>query len=361
MQRRDFLIQSTLAVAASLVPVSLSRVSFSPVATKKRDATWNGIVAELETQIPRLMQEFSVPGLSIALIRNAGIAWRKGFDESTMFEAASMSKPPFAYAVMKLCEKGVLNLDTPLTKYTPERFLQGDSRVELITARHCLSHTSGFQNWRSEKEPLSIHFNPGEKFMYSGEAYSYLESVVAHVKGVPFEVFMHKNLLVPFGMTESGYVWNDAFAKLMARPHDRAGEPMKQKKSTVADVARYGSSGALLSRPTDYAKFLIEVINPRPADGFRLNKASLHEMLRPQVKVQETDEYSVWWGLGWRIAKTKDGDFISHGGDNQGFHCDAECHVPTKSGFIIMTNSDGGAPLIGKFAPELAHHLYATS
>jgi len=83
-----------------------------------------------------------------------------------MFEAASMSKPLFAYAVMKLCEKGVMNLDTPLTKYTPERFLKGDPRLDFITARHVLSHTSGFQNWRSEKEALKIHFTPGEKYLY---------------------------------------------------------------------------------------------------------------------------------------------------------------------------------------------------
>jgi CubicO group peptidase (beta-lactamase class C family) len=74
-----------------------------------------------------------------------------------------MSKPVFAYAVMKLCEKGVMDLDTPLTNYTPERFLEGDPRLDLITARRVLSHTTGFPNWRSEKTPLAIQFTPGER------------------------------------------------------------------------------------------------------------------------------------------------------------------------------------------------------
>lgn len=94
-----------------------------------------------------------------------------------------MSKPVFAYAVLKLCEKGVIHLDTPLTKYTSDRFLQGDPRLDLITARHVLSHTSGFQNWRSGKEPLKIHLEPGEKYLYSGEGYSYLQSVVTLLTG----------------------------------------------------------------------------------------------------------------------------------------------------------------------------------
>ena len=138
------------------------------------------------------MEEHLLPGLSIAIIKDGKLGWRRGFgiknsaskepvDNATVFEAGSMGKPVFAYAVMKLCERGVINLDTPLTKYTSERFLEGDPRLELITARHVLSHTSGFQNWRSDKEPLKIHFTPGEKYLYSGEGYSYLQSVVTQV------------------------------------------------------------------------------------------------------------------------------------------------------------------------------------
>lgn len=134
-----------------------------------------------------------------------------------------MSKTVFAYAVMKLCERDVIGLDTPLTKYSPKPFLEGDPRLELITARHVLSHTTGFQNWRSDKEPLKIHFTPGEKHMYSGEGYSYLQSAVTHMTGQPIEPYMKANLLVPFGMTASGYAWNDTFEKRMARPHDQKG------------------------------------------------------------------------------------------------------------------------------------------
>ena len=49
-------------------------------------------------------------------------------------------------------------------------------------------------------------------------------------------------------------------------------------------MASYGVAGGLCTTPTDYAKFLIEVIDPKPSDAFRLKKESLEEMLRPQVK-----------------------------------------------------------------------------
>ena len=76
-----------------------------------------------------------VPGVSLALIRDARIAWTGHFgvrdrasgvpvDDATVFSAQSMSKPVFAYRVMKLCELGVLDLDAPLTRYTRDVFVK---------------------------------------------------------------------------------------------------------------------------------------------------------------------------------------------------------------------------------------------
>ena len=222
MRRRDFLLQSTEAVLGlSLLPVvGCTTQKQEPLPTTETPLL-GALRADLENKVPAWMTENKVPGVSIAVIENAKIAWRRALgvkdvasnvpvDADTMFEAASMSKPVFAYVVMKLCETGVMDLDTPLTRYTSERFLEGDRRLDLITARHVLSHTTGFQNWRSEKEPLAIHFAPGEKYMYSGEGYNYLQTVVTRLLGQPFETYMKARLLGPLGMTSSGYAWTDA-------------------------------------------------------------------------------------------------------------------------------------------------------
>ena len=313
------------------------------------------------------MAEAKSPGLSIAIITDAKILWRRGFgvrdaaskepvDNDTVFEAASVSKTVFAYAVMKLCEKGVIGLDTPLTRYTPESYLQGDPRLELITARHVLTHTSGFQNWRSATNPLSIHFTPGEKYSYSGEGYSYLQSVVTRLRGrvnpkdcdtyeaglkvcaTDIDAYMKANTLVPFGMASSCYVWNDAFDKHAAAPHASDGKPSPKRKSRATDAARYAAAGGLHTTPTDYARYLIEVIKAKGSDKFRLSKASVGEMLRPQVKV--TDSMSQ--ALGWHVRHTETGDFIYHGGGNPGFSCFVIGSVARKSGLVAMTNGDNG-------------------
>jgi CubicO group peptidase (beta-lactamase class C family) len=229
-------------------------------------------------------------------------------DQDTIFEAGSVSKTVFGYIVMKLCEKRVLDLDVPLTRYTPDRILKGGPRLDLITTRHVLSHTTGLQNWRSTKEPLAIHFTPGERFSYSGEGYSYMQSVVTHLAG-------HVN------------------------PNDcRAFEDGFRVCATDFDAARYGSAGGLHTTPTEYAKFLIEIMNPRPGDAYRLSTASLREMVRPQVKVTE----SISWGLGWTVEHTKAGDFIAHSGDNPGYKAMVAASIQRKAGFVIMTNGDRG-------------------
>jgi CubicO group peptidase (beta-lactamase class C family) len=370
MRRREFLVESSrAALSFSLLPL-VARAQGNRKSAKLEDGTpEKTLITDLEKHIPKLMEEAKVPGLSIAIIKDAKLFWRRGFgvkdsvskepvDTDTVFELASVSKTVFAYVVMKLCDKGVMKLDTPLTKYTSERFLEGDSRLDLITARHVLSHTSGFPNFRSKKEPLKIHFTPGAKWSYSGEGYSYLQSVVTHLIGgqvnprdcakfeaglevcatePSIEAYMKANVLVPFGMASSGYLWNDTIENHMARGHDPEGKPTGiNRKPTGPAVTRYAAAGGLCTTPTDYAKFLIEVIDPKPSDAFRLKKETLQEMLRPQVKRNSQSS----WALGWQIEHTENGDFLRHGGGNPGYSCFVAASVERKSGYVIMTNSE---------------------
>lgn len=363
MRRREFLSRSiAAALGFSLSPLQVWPQGYS-AETKDRLAppapSFDILVSNLGQQIPKVLDESLVPGLAIVLIRNGKVGWHRAFgisdrgskkpaEDDTIFEAASMGKPVFAYAVMKLCERGVLNLDTPLTRYTPDRYLEGDPRLDLITARHVLSHTSGLQNWRSDKEPLAIHFTPGEKYMYSGEGYSYLQSVVRHLTGQTLDQFMGANIFAPFGMASAGYVWNDRFENRMARPHDDKGQPMENNKPV--DVTRYGAAGELRVTAGDYAKFVLEVVNPKPSDAFRLTKASLGEMLRPHVKVD--DQYSMSWGLGLELQQKDNRTYLMHGGDNKGFHSFFAATSNGHFGYVMMTNGDNGFAVVKKLMME---------
>jgi len=82
----------------------------------------NTLETVLEREIPRLMEAANVPGLSMAVVQDGQIFWKKAFglrsretnepvDENTMFEAASLTKTVTAYAAMRLVEREELDLD----------------------------------------------------------------------------------------------------------------------------------------------------------------------------------------------------------------------------------------------------------
>ena len=329
----------------------------------------------LESEIPRLLASSRVPGLAIALVVEGRLAWSRGFgvkssttggtvDENTVFEAGSVSKTVFAYAVLKLVEKGVLTLDTPLTRYVSERWIKADPRLDQITARHILAHTSGFQNWRSEKEPLRIQFAPGERWEYSGEGYSYLQLVVSSLTGrvdvsrcetmwdglkvcvTQFDDYLRRHLLEPFQMSSSGLLQLPAMSDRVAGGHREDGTPTGRGPGTPITAARYGAAGGLLTTVVDYARFLGEVLDPKPPDDFRLSRGTLDAMLRPQVKL--TDDSS--WALGWQILHQPKGDLISHSGDNPGFKAFTLASVPRRCGYVFMMNGDNAGEIFKTLA-----------
>jgi hypothetical protein len=123
----------------------------------------------------------------------------------------------------------------------------------------------------------------------------------------------------------------------MARGHDYKGKPSdSDRRPTGPSLARYGMVGGLCTTPTDYAKFLMEILDPKPSDAFRLSRRSLEEMLRPQVRRNAESS----WALGWEINHTENGDFLRHAGGNPGYSCFVAASVPRKSGYVIMTNAE---------------------
>ncbi len=316
--------------------------------------------ARLGTVIPRLMTEGKVPGLSIVVIRDSKVFWQRPFGvtnaetkqpvtNDTVFEAASLGKPVLAYAVLKLVDSGRMSLDTPLVHYMPGPYVQDDTRLDRITARMVLSHTTGFPNWRPKGGPLKIYFTPGNRFSYSGEGMVFLQKTVEHLTGQPFDALMQSLVFGPLGMTSSSYVWQDRYESLKAFGHDQTGDVTVRRIFKEANAA-----GSLNTTAADYAKFVVAVM-----DGTGLKKETARLMLTPQVRVQEGCQecvtqtgpvrlsMSVFWGLGWGLQQTADGKSFWHWGDSGN---DGQCHTlaypKQRVGVLVFTDSGNGHSII---------------
>lgn len=325
-------------------------------------------IGSLEKDIPNLMRLADVPGLSAALIRNGKLVWSKGFGvknaetrepvtTETVFEAASLSKVVFAYAVLKLVDAGQLDLDVPLNKYLGNNYDVGDDpRLNLITARRVLSHTSGFPNWRAnDAKTLPINFTPGEKFSYSGEGFVYLSKVVEKLTGMALEDFMQKTVLQPLGMTSSSYQWQDKYDKTAVFRHDLLGN-----KSFRNQERDFNAAASLRTTAEDYARFVIALLG-----GTGLKKKTIDAMLTPQINVNEKAP-QVFWGLGVGLETTDEGKSFWHWGDQGDSKAYVTAFLPQKDAIVYFANGFNGlsitteilADAIGGKHPSVAYLNY---
>ncbi len=335
------------------------------------------VIEKLRKDVPELMKKADIPGMSIALIRSGKLVWtgsfgvmnadtRKPVTAQTVFEAASLSKCVFAYGVLKLVDEGKLDLDTPLTKYLGNNYDVPDPRINLVTARHVLTHSSGFPNWREfdHSKVLQIHFNPGEKWSYSGEGVVYLSKVVEKITGMPLEDYMQQTVLKPLGMTASSYRWQERYDSLKVYRHDSFGKMTGRTEKIAGGLeAIHGETNAAASLTTnakDYAQFLVAVLN---ATG--LKQQTWQQMLKPGIRV--TDKYpQLAWGLGVGLETMPDGTWFWHWGDNGDAKAFFMASVSAKDAVVYFTNSANGlgiareilADAVGGTHPSLDNLAY---
>jgi len=253
--------------------------------------------------------EGSIGGLAIALVKDGELTQRFcGFadgeenapvTEGTIFAGASLSKPVFAYAVLKLVDLGVLSLDMPLTEFVD--YAPGDAFAAEITAAHVLSHTTGFPNWRSSELPLRCYFRPGERFSYSGEGFVLLQRAVERLTGESIELTVRRLVFEPLGMNRSTFDLTNTFdgavgpaqspTQASARAHETC-NAAHSLRTTAHDYARFLQAvlvGAGLKSTTSQA--WMEARTSVPANFINCADPTSRHQTDPAVA----------WGLGWGL------------------------------------------------------------
>jgi CubicO group peptidase (beta-lactamase class C family) len=327
-------------------------------------------ITEMDYFLKRQMDSLTMPGLSIAIINNGKIIYhsalgventetKKPVTEKSIFEAASLSKPVFAWFVMKMVDKGLLCLDTPLYKYMPYADIEHDDRYKLITARMVLSHQSGFPNWRFfpvdsglnvANGQLYLKFPPGSQFFYSGEGYLYLGKVLAHLNNTTMqglESLFEKYVAQPLRMKHSSYIANEylslykvfGYQKGRIEPNNGSKWSPGFPSSMNIDSSYFNPASSLNTNALEYAQFLIALMNDKG-----LSKKSLQEMLTPQFSYKLSGYFSRYlsWGLGLGILKKSSGTYFEHTGNNGNFQSAFVIDKEKKFGYVFFTNSDKG-------------------
>jgi CubicO group peptidase (beta-lactamase class C family) len=256
-----------------------------------------------------------------------------GVTGETIFQAASLSKPVFAAAVLR----SGFDLDRPLVDYMGGVYRHeqprnkvfdevSDPRVRNITARMVLSHRTGFPNWAYEK-PLAFLRDPGTDWGYSGEGYTMLQRAVERATGLTLDGFVGRHVFSHFEMTASAYDPDRVPSAKISPGYNAQGQPASNRIQANA-------AGSLLTSLGDYVRFLRMALNERlPA-----------AMYDPIVMAHEGS--GVRWGLGWGLPKDGATDYFFHWGSNLGYKSFVIGRRDTGSGFVYFTNSDNGLKIL---------------
>ena len=327
--------------------------------------------------IQEMMKLFHVPGVSIAVVRDFKVQWTKTYGaadvvtdapvtQETRFQAASISKPVTAFAVLRAVDSGKLSLDEDVNKYLKSWKVPVNEYTEGgVTLRALLSHTSGtgdgfgFPGYNpsaklptleqvldgkppSNVGPVFWERPPFAAQKYSGGGIEIVQVVLQDAYGKPFAEIMQELVLGPVGMANSTYeqplpATADQSA---ARAHDKDGKAMDAKWHVYPEQAAAG----LWTTPTDLAKLGIEV--QKALRSTLLSRRTALEMVAPTG----TGPFAI----GFAIEKRGEGWYFVHDGSNWGFRSDLAMHRLKGYGIVVMTNSDSGGQIISEIEARVA-------
>ncbi len=396
MLRRRALLAGSVALTAG---IPTSAYAGADARCPGDDTAWIPS-EELVLNIPSLMRIAGVPGVAIAVVDRGELAWTRNFGvtniltrapvrDDTLFEAASMTKPVFAYVVMRLVDEKRLDLDKPLVAYRRPANLGGDPNLERITARHVLEHSTGLPNWASE--PLVTSSAPGSQYSYSGEAFIWLQLVVEKIAGMGLGSVMQEKLFGPAGMSRSSFGWDQHIASSAVFGHSEPpdGErtlppqPTRALGDRLLPIAtRWGrpiaswtydnsvaamreanpetppathdllvnSAGGLLMTAADYARFMILMMDRQKRAAWEISETSRQAMLAPRIEVRGRD---ISRGLGWELEQSPGGPLFQHSGSNYGiFKTLGVGDARNGRAIVLFTNGTNGNALAARIVRQ---------
>ncbi len=331
-----------------------------------------------------LLQQTNVPSISLARVEGERVTTRSlGLlragspdvaNPDTVYAAASLTKAVFAYVLLGLVQEGALSLDRPVREYLPLPN-PTDPHAARLTARHLLSHSGGWRNWRNTTtQALTSDFEPGAQWSYSGEGFFFLQRVTESLTGKGIGQLMRERVFQPLGMARTSMALLESLETNRAGGHGGRGQPVSAfgestmleirrilaargrpaDDATTADVEQAARTAAptlpvlpnfmplnaaasLLTTAADFARFLRHLVTARQAGG--APAAIVTQMMTPQIRCNAR----VQWGLGVGLEDIGAQRAAWQWGDNPGFKNYFYADPGRGQAMVVFTNGDRGA------------------
>lgn len=350
----------------------------------------------LTKKINDLVKKAKVTGLAVSVLNQNETVYQKTFgfrnkekqeplEKNSIMYGASLSKAVFSILVLQLVEEGKIDLDVPLQEYLNKPLpdykfskswkgyanLKDDKRYEDLTARMCLTHTTGFPNWRFLTEKgfdkngqLYFQFDPGKRYSYSGEGFSLLQFVIEKITGEGLEDLAQERIFGPLGMERTSYIY---VQKKGLANHFALGHDVNQQTIPFDEADDAGAAGSLGTTPEDYTRFLEAVMK------HELIKRSTFDLVREKqieirsrqqfgpnalVETSENEGIDLSYGLGWGLLTSPYGQGIFKEGHGEGFQHYSILFPDREMGILIMSNSDNAESIFKELLATAIADIY---
>ena len=390
VSRRTLLRATAASAAAVATGATAPALVGSPAVAAELDAgRMPAALHELEEKIRDGMARYAIPGVALGLLYR-GTEYVRGYgvtnvddpvpvDGDTVFRVASTTKTFTGTAVMRLVERGRLDLDRTVRSYLPEFRTADPAASARVTVRQALNHSAGwlgdyFLDTGAGDDALARYVAgmsrlpqltpPGTVFGYNNAALSLAGRLIEVVTGTTYERAVRDLVIDPLRLTHSRFLPDEFAGFSIAVPHVPVNGVPVAVPEAFAMPRGINPAGGLVSSARDqlrWARFHLGD-GSVPGGGPRLlTRRSLRAMQSHPGPGGTLFVELNGVGVSWTLRPTAEGPtVVQHGGDWAGQHS-GFLMVPERDfALTLLTNSESGPILVSElFANDWALRRFA--
>jgi CubicO group peptidase (beta-lactamase class C family) len=205
-----------------------------------------------------------------------------------------------------------------------------------MTAKHVLTHRTGFPNWRSMNpdNKLDLKFTPGTKYNYSGEGFEYLKMVVEKITGKKVEQVLQEEVIQPMQLYHTFFSANDSLQRMKSEGH------YDQFPSSKGMPGEPGMAYSMHTEAKIFTRFMLYLLEQKGLSETTYKTMLSKQSEYPVDATGEKPSSPAYMGVSLEVRETPFGISFGHGGNNGDFKCRFEVFKDLKMGYVVFTNSN---------------------
>lgn len=330
----------------------------------------------VEQELQDILDKHRIVTAGLGILVDGKLAWALYHGDAspgvpanaaTRFNVASITKTATAKTALRLVDAGELDLDEPLGAYWVDPDIAGDPRLQSLTARTVLTHTTGFPNWRFFRSDGKLAFvrAPGEAYGYSGEGFEYLARAISNKLQRPFPQVVRELVFEPAGMRHAVMEIRRDGLRDVAIPIDDEGTAHPvwcRPNGWCREEGSYSAADDMLVTVPDYARFLAMVASDESGNtGTPFAPGSVLVDTGDDAVVDCEDSATIdcpraqGYGLGFQVIEYDAMRILGHGGNDWAEVALGYIRLPARDGLIVFLNAPNRRGL--EAMPELVELL----